>query len=428
MSALICPVDGVRLLRVDSTNAQGDPVHRWECPTGDWCGPWYAGEPSDESEALPELSRRTMTVQTTCDVVEVTGPGSSPVNVNVTADETLYAEDSVHISGDLGRLVLGVRNDSGAPLAADGDYIPLTTDANGALNVTAVSVNEMLKAEDSPHASGDLGRPAWFVRNDTHAVLTDTDLDYTPPAVDADGAVQISDGGNIISVDDGGGSITVDTTSGPISVNVSADATLKAEDSPHISGDLGRNVWFVRNDSNAVLTDTDLDYIPPSTDSTGALHVVSGPTALNVSGTVNIGATGVFDPGVPGQVVSGSAWSATGFASIMTTGGSLIVQSPVPGTGQRIVVSWWDYHLQITANLSAPLTNNVNLRQAGGGTIYWQSTYGLVATAKAAETIEFETSRHIIVGAVNQRLEIIIPVAALVNVDLSANLGGYQVL
>ena len=44
------------------------------------------------------------------------------------------AEDSAHSSGHMGIMPLAVRNDAGGPLAGTaGDYIPLTTDANGNL-------------------------------------------------------------------------------------------------------------------------------------------------------------------------------------------------------------------------------------------------------------------------------------------------------
>jgi len=46
------------------------------------------------------------------------------------------AEDSVHVSGDQGIMSLAVRNDAGTALAADGDYIPLSTDASGNLRVS----------------------------------------------------------------------------------------------------------------------------------------------------------------------------------------------------------------------------------------------------------------------------------------------------
>jgi hypothetical protein len=53
----------------------------------------------------------------------------------------IKAEDSGHTSGDDGFLMLAVRNDGGLALAGtDLDYIPLTTDATGALRGTFVEV------------------------------------------------------------------------------------------------------------------------------------------------------------------------------------------------------------------------------------------------------------------------------------------------
>lgn len=49
------------------------------------------------------------------------------------------AEDDPHVSGDTGVMSLAVRNDAGTPLAADGDYIPLTTDATGSMYVNVTN-------------------------------------------------------------------------------------------------------------------------------------------------------------------------------------------------------------------------------------------------------------------------------------------------
>jgi hypothetical protein len=67
----------------------------------------------------------------------------------------------------------------------------------------------------------------------------------------------------------------------------------KAEDSQHSSGDTGLAVWAVRNDSGAVLAGTTGDYIPFTTDSTGALRVTtgSGGTSMTDDAAVTIGTT-----------------------------------------------------------------------------------------------------------------------------------------
>lgn len=58
-------------------------------------------------------------------------------SIDATLTSLAKAEDSVAGSGDFGIMNLAVRNDSMSALAANGDYIPLTTDANGALFVSA---------------------------------------------------------------------------------------------------------------------------------------------------------------------------------------------------------------------------------------------------------------------------------------------------
>jgi hypothetical protein len=56
------------------------------------------------------------------------------------ATELGKAEDAAHSSGDVGVMALAVRSDAGGPFAADGDYVPLSTTATGALRVDAGTV------------------------------------------------------------------------------------------------------------------------------------------------------------------------------------------------------------------------------------------------------------------------------------------------
>jgi hypothetical protein len=80
-------------------------------------------------------------------------PGTAATNLG-------KAEDAAHSSGDTGVMTLGVRQDTMAPLAADGDYVPPTTDANGQMRVLAgspdfvVSVTPTL--DTNAYAAGDL--------------------------------------------------------------------------------------------------------------------------------------------------------------------------------------------------------------------------------------------------------------------------------
>jgi hypothetical protein len=102
------------------------------------------------------------------------------------------AEDTAHSSGDTGVMVLAVRNDAGTALAGTtGDYIPLSTDANGALRVSGASGTTQY-AEDTAHASGDSGVAMLVVRKDTAATIAGTDGDYTIPQATATGALRVA--------------------------------------------------------------------------------------------------------------------------------------------------------------------------------------------------------------------------------------------
>lgn len=115
--------------------------------------------------------------------------------------------------------------------------------------------------------------------------------------------IQVGDGGSTISVDDGGSSITVDGTiaatqsgawnvtniSGTVSLPTGAstlseqqtqttalqliDNIVLTEDAAHSSGAAGVMALAVRNDAGTALAGTSGDYIPLTTDSTGALRV-----------------------------------------------------------------------------------------------------------------------------------------------------------
>lgn len=202
-----------------------------------------------------------------------------------------YPEDFPHVSGDVGAFVLAVRNDSGLPLAADGDYIPFTTDETGALRVAAtVNANIIINyeyPEDSPHVSGDIGAFVLAVRNDAGTPLAG-DGDYIPFTTDATGALRVTTSGGGAPLDCLTDSVTICPGEDPIIVEASnldirnlacgqdsIDACVTydyAEDSPHASGDVGAFVLAVRNDSGLPLA-ADGDYIPFTTDATGALRV-----------------------------------------------------------------------------------------------------------------------------------------------------------
>lgn len=161
-------------------------------------------------------------------------PGTGATNLG-------KAEDSAHTSGDVGVLGLSVRRDANTTLVdTDGDYAPLQVDASGALkvNVTTGATN-IQYAEDSAHVSGDIGTAALVVRKDTIGTNTSADGDYATLLQDANGRlyVQIHDGGNSITVD---GTVTVtatdldirDLTLAQDAVKISANTTANSEINP----------------------------------------------------------------------------------------------------------------------------------------------------------------------------------------------------
>jgi len=102
------------------------------------------------------------------------------------------AEDAAHASGNTGVMALAVRNDAGTALATtDLDYIPLGTDATGNLRVGGATATALGKAEDALHASGDVGVPAWAVRNDSGAALAGSG-DYIPLTTDGSGLLRVT--------------------------------------------------------------------------------------------------------------------------------------------------------------------------------------------------------------------------------------------
>jgi hypothetical protein len=71
----------------------------------------------------------------TWNIATITGS----ITPGVSAGNLGKAEDAAHTTGDVGVMALAVRNDAGTALAGTtGDYIPITTDANGAVHISDV--------------------------------------------------------------------------------------------------------------------------------------------------------------------------------------------------------------------------------------------------------------------------------------------------
>lgn len=126
-------------------------------------------------------------------------------------DELLINPDgSINVNATISITDVEISNDSGNPIPVSGTVT--ITDGSGPVTVDGTVASAESKAEDAPHSSGDTGYQMLGVRNDTAAVRTSADGDYSAIATDSAGRVGIADLGGSISIDDNGGSLTVDGT------------------------------------------------------------------------------------------------------------------------------------------------------------------------------------------------------------------------
>lgn len=200
-------------------------------------------------------------------IQDIHDTANQAIQVNVVASTGLapaHAEDDQHNSGDLGNLILAVRNDAGTPLAGDGNYIPLMTDANGAL-VVAATVNEVATAADG----GAL--PA----------LTKVVSGY--------------DGTNVqVIKTDAQGELQVDVLSSALPTGAATEATLSSIDgkTPALGQALmaASSPVVIASDQSAVpVTATDLDIRDLTSASDSVAAVQSGTWNINnISGTVSL--------------------------------------------------------------------------------------------------------------------------------------------
>jgi len=276
----------------------------------------------------------------------VLNPDGSDISGGGGGGGAQFNQTEVHAAADDGNIAMAVRNDAGTALSADGNYAPIQVDATGAVRVTGGGGGTQY-AEDSAHVTGDIGTQALAVRNDVAGSLVGANGDYASLQLSATGqlrtqvdsgtvtsnigttgglalnstlvdgtqntkitdgtdtaqvtaagemnvfstaqpGVDIGDvtvnnaaGASAVNIQDGGNSLTVDGTVdvGSITTNivpgVAATSLGKAEDAAHTSGDTGVMSLVVRNDVAGSLVGTNGDYSPLQVDSTGNLRVVA---------------------------------------------------------------------------------------------------------------------------------------------------------
>lgn len=242
-------------------------------------------------------------------------------------DNLVLAEDAVHQSGDPGIQIFGVRQDAQVDFAADGDYVPFSIDANGALRVSGSSGTTQY-AEDSVAASGDSLVVVGAVRRDSASSGVGADGDYATLSVDSTGSLRVVNGGvSGIFLDDAPFTLTSDAVSvvgairddslsalsaaegdavplrvsstGALHVTGGGGGTQFAEDAAHTTADVGTLALAVRRDTAAVGSGTDGDYSTLNVNSTGRLYTSATLDAAIPAGTNNIGDVDVLSL-VPG--------------------------------------------------------------------------------------------------------------------------------
>lgn len=161
----------------------------------------------------------------------------SSLNVNITggaSSGTEYAEDSAHVSGNLGSLALVVRQDTlAASTDTDGDYAALKVNAAGALYVSISNASIAVTATDLDIRDLDSAQDSIEVLQATHDNLN------------ANANIQVGNAdvanGNPVPVSDAGGSITVDGTVTVTATDLDIRPLTLAEDAVKISANTSAN-------------------------------------------------------------------------------------------------------------------------------------------------------------------------------------------
>jgi hypothetical protein len=261
-------------------------------------------------------------------------------------DDTVFAEDAGHTTGDKGIQALTVRQDTAAALGqTDADYQPLITDGLGRLHVnvgntvtvgshavtnagtfvvqengaalTALQlIDDAIKAEDVASQADDKGMVVLGIRDDTLNARSGTEGDYEFLHTDANGALWVRHTSDAITV-----SSHAVTNAGtfPVQVDGAALTALQLIDDPVAT--LGTTTYTetttkgmiagaVRRDADTTLVDTTNEVAPLQVDARGALKVeaFSGET-LPVS-LASVPSHAVTNAGTFAVQVDGNALTA----------------------------------------------------------------------------------------------------------------------
>lgn len=211
---------------------------------------------------------------------------------SLTVDGTVAISGTVPVSDGGGSLTI---DDGAGSITVDGTVaisgtVPVS-DGGGSLTVDGTVALASERAEDSQHASGHTGLFVLAVRNDTPAVLTSNDGDYSPVSVDSRGRLLVASIATAVPVTDNAGSLTVDGTvaiSGTVPVS-DGGGSLTVDGSVSITGAVDTEL-----PAAAALSDTIGNPTAPMVGAAGMLWTgavwVRHPGSVADGALVNLGA------------------------------------------------------------------------------------------------------------------------------------------
>jgi hypothetical protein len=283
--------------------------------------------------------------------------GSNPIRISIDPASGTIAkqEDSGHTSGDVGVMMLGVRNDANATLTdADMDYIPVSTDLAGRIKVASVTASigaTILNGEG-------VARDSWVVSGITNTIASNivdsSGIAYSGtnpvPVTITSGATATTAVYNLnaeglyrdtfpvqgsVAVSGVTGSISVTQLNGdgtykdtqPVSGSVSVSGITGSIGATILNGEgIARDSWLVSGITATIAT--------ANVDSSGIQYSGSNPLPFtlavsNATTTINavlVDSTGIYRGTLPVAIVAGSA--AMGSVTVNGTLNSIIAVGP----------------------------------------------------------------------------------------------------
>lgn len=249
-------------------------------------------------------------------------------------------------------------------ISTDASPTLIPADATNGIDVDVTRVipgtaaTELGKAEDAAHASGDVGVLMLAVRNDTHAARSGTDGDYTPIAVDSHGCVFVR--GNVNHDDaDSDGPVKVGMKAIAHGTNPTAVATADRTDwyanragIPFVIGGHPNVVTLKHANITTAVTDTAIITVSAGTKIVVTSIAVTLDSASTVFPSVLIGFGATTTPTTTGVLIAHGGLPAGGGiargdgSGILGIGGDgddlrVTTVGNATGAGVQIVVTYY---------------------------------------------------------------------------------------